>query len=126
VNAAEPSNIKFGTQTIVGGGADKTLRFIINDQNPSAEGVLAAEFKSVESAFDASLATSQPGTFQIDGLHAFGIDSVQLQVDGVSNNPNTPYLITHSIVSSAGQAAPVGSTLGNLLNTAQNWGLLTV
>ncbi len=116
----------FGTQTIVGGAGDNTLRFIINDQSSSAEGVLMAEFKEVDAAFDASIANHQAGTFQVDGLSVSGIDGVQLQVDGVSNNPNTPYLITHTIVASDGQVAPVGSTLGNLLNTAQNWGLLTV
>ena len=128
VNPAGGSNIpfNFGTQTIVGGDGSDTLRFIINDQNPSAEDALIAEFKNVEAAFNTSIADHQAGTFQVDGLNVSGIDSVQLQVDGVSNNPNTPYLITHNILFSNGQGAPVEATLGGLLNTAQNWGLLTI
>lgn len=118
--------LDFGNQTIVGGGGDNTLRFVINDQNLTDKSTLMAEFQTVVAAFDATSATPQAGTFQVDGLHASGIDSVQLQVDGVSNDPNTPYLITHNIVLSAGQSAPVGNALGGLLNTAQNWGLLTV
>lgn len=119
-------NLDFGTQTIVGGDGNNTLRFIINDQNPPAEAALIAEFQKVETAFDTSIADNQSGTFKVDGLNVSGVDSLQLQVDGVSNNPNTPYLISHTIVSSDGQSAPVSATLGGLLNTAQNWGLLTV
>ena len=122
----DANGFDFGAQTIVGGGGDDTLRFIINDQNSGAENALLAEFQRVEAAFDTSVAKHQTGTFQVDGLHVSGIDSVQLQIDGVSNNPNTPYLITHSIAFSDGQAAPVGNALGGLLQTAQNWGLLTV
>ncbi|MBV9567299.1 MAG: hypothetical protein JO172_04105 [Hyphomicrobiales bacterium] len=122
----DANGFDFGTQTIVGGGGKDTLRFIINNQNPVAESALLAEFQKVEMAFDTSAAKHQPGTFQVDGLHVSGIDSLQLQIDGVSNNPNTPYLITHNIAFSDGQAAPVGNALGGLLQTAQNWGLLTV
>ncbi|MBV9432176.1 MAG: hypothetical protein JO137_10165 [Hyphomicrobiales bacterium] len=116
----------FGTQTIIGGDGSDTLRFVINNQNPTLEQALVSEFQNVEAAFDASIANHQAGTFKVDGLNVSGIDAVQLQIDGVSNNPNTPYLITHTIVSSAGQSAPANPTLGSLLNTAQNWGLLTV
>ena len=116
----------FGAQTITGGDGDDTLRFLINDQNPLAEHALIAEFQNVEAAFDSSVANHQTGTFQVDGLNVTGIDRIQLQVDSVSNNPNTPYLITHDILFSDGQGAPLGNALGSLLHTAQNWGLLTV
>jgi phospholipase/lecithinase/hemolysin len=116
---------KFGVQTIDGDGRD-TLRFIINDQIPNAEHALIADFQSIEKAFDSSVANHHPGTFQVDGLNVTGVDSIQLQVDSVSNNPNTPYLITHDILFSDGRGAPLNTTIGSLLNTAQQWGLLTV
>jgi Ca2+-binding RTX toxin-like protein len=116
----------FGAQTITGGDGDDTLRFLVNDQNPLAEHALIAEFQNVEAAFDSSVANHQTGTFQVDGLNVTGIDRIQLQVDSVSNNPNTPYLITHDILFSDGQGAPLGNALGSLLHTAQNWGLLPV
>ena len=116
----------FGAQTIDGGEGQDTLRFVINDQIPSAEHALMAEFQQIETAFDASIANHHPGTFQADGLNVTGIDRIQLQVDSVSNNPNTPYLITHDIVLSDGQGAPLSPTLKGLLHTAQQWGLLTV
>ena len=116
----------FGAQTIDGGEGQDTLRFVINDQIPSAEHALMAEFQQIETAFDASIANHHPGTFQADGLNVTGIDRIQLQVDSVSNNPNTPYLITHDIVVSDGQGAPLSPTLKGLLHTAQQWGLLTV
>lgn len=116
----------FGAQTITSGDGDDTLRFIINDQNPVPEHALIAEFQNVEVAFDSSVANHQTGTFQVDGLNVTGIDRIQLQVDSVSNNPNTPYLITRDILFSDGQGAPLGNALGSLLHTAQNWGLLAV
>jgi phospholipase/lecithinase/hemolysin len=122
----DDGTFNFGTQTIVGGDGSDTLRFIINNQNPCAEDALVAEFQKVETAFDVSIANHRTGTFQVDGLNVSGIDAIQLQIDGVSNNPNTPYLITHNIQFSQGHGAPVSNTLGSLLNTAQNWGLLTV
>jgi phospholipase/lecithinase/hemolysin len=116
----------FGAQTIDGGDGRDTLRFIINDQNPAAEHALIAEFQKIETAFDSSIANHNPGTFQADGLNVTGIDRIQLQVDSVSNNPNTPYLISSDILFSDGHGAPLSNTLGSLLHTARNWGLLTV
>jgi phospholipase/lecithinase/hemolysin len=118
--------LDFGTQTIAGGQGDDTLRFVINDQNPSAMGALIAEFQRVETAFDQSIAQNHPGTFHIDGLNVTGIDSLQLQVDSVSTDASTPYLITSSIVASQGPSAPISGGLDNLLTTASQWGLLTV
>ncbi len=116
----------FGTQTIEGGEGRDTLRFIINDQIPSATDALRAEFQHVEAAFDASLSSRHPGSFQVDGLDVSGIDRVQLQVDSVSTDPSTPYLITQNIVPSDGRGAPVSDRLDTLLATASHWGLLTV
>jgi phospholipase/lecithinase/hemolysin len=116
----------FGTQTIDGGQGRDTLRIIINDQIPSAENALVTEFHNIEAAFDSSIANHQPGTFQADGLNVTGIDQLQLQVDSVSTDPNTPYLITHNIVLSDGRGAPVSNTLNSLLQAADHWGLLTV
>jgi Ca2+-binding RTX toxin-like protein len=117
----------FGKQTIEGGeeGSD-TLRFIINDQIPGAMDALKAEFLRVETAFDASIAQHHPGTFSVDGLNVSGIDRVQLQVDSVSTDPNTPYLITQNIVASDGRAGPESDKLADLMTTASHWGLLTV
>jgi hypothetical protein len=116
----------FGTQTISGNGGADTLRFIINDQIPSAVDALASEFDQVDAAFRASIASGTPGTFQVDGLDVTGIDRLQLEVDSVSSNPNTPFLITHHIVDSDGNASAPTSDLTSLLGTARKWGLLTV
>jgi hypothetical protein len=126
IPAAPDGGFDFGTQTIDGGKGRDTLRIIINDQIPSAEKALIAEFDNIEAAFDSSIANHHPGTFQADGLDVTGIHRLQLQVDSVSTDPNTPYLITHNIVASDGLGAPVSNTLGSLLQTAGNWGLLTV
>ena len=119
-------SFSFGTQTIAGGDGRDTLRFIINDQIPGAEQALMAEFHQVQAAFDASVAAHHPGTFQVDGLDVTGIDQLQLQVDSVSTDPATPYLITQNIVASDGHGAAVSDKLDNLLTTASHWGLLTV
>jgi phospholipase/lecithinase/hemolysin len=119
-------SFSFGTQTIAGGDGRDTLRFIINDQIPDAEQALMAEFHQVQLAFDASVAAHHPGTFQVDGLDVTGIDQLQLQVDSVSTDPATPYLITQNIVASDGHGAAVSDKLDNLLMTASHWGLLTV
>jgi Ca2+-binding RTX toxin-like protein len=116
----------FGAQTIVGGDGHDTLRFIINDQIPSAAEALMTEFQHVEAAFDASFAQHHGGTFQVDGLNVSGISGVQLQVDSVSTDPATPYLITHDIAATDGRGPQIGDKLANLLTTASNWGLLTV
>jgi phospholipase/lecithinase/hemolysin len=113
----------FGAQDIVGNGHD-TLQFIINDQNPSVEQALINEFRMVDSAFRASM-SNNPGTFKVDGLNVTGIDSIELQVDSVSKNPSTPYLITYNTWAD-GPAASVSHTLTGLLQTAEHWGLLTV
>jgi phospholipase/lecithinase/hemolysin len=125
VNLNPTPTFDFGTQTIAGGSGLNTLRIIINDQIPSAENAFIAEFQNIAQAFDASIANHHPGTFQADGLNVTGIDQLQLQVDSVSTDPSTPYLITHNIVASDGLGAPVSNTLGSLLQTAANWGLLT-
>jgi hypothetical protein len=116
----------FRTQTIEGGQGHDTLRFIINDQIPSVMNALIGEFQHVEAAFDASFFGNHPGSFHVDGLDVTGIDRLQLQVDSVSTDPNTPYLITQNIVASDGRGAPVSNTLNSLLQTAEHWGLLTV
>jgi phospholipase/lecithinase/hemolysin len=116
----------FGTQTIAGGQGDDTLRFIINEQNPSAMDALVAEFQRVQTAFSQSIAQHHPGTFNVDGLNVTGIDSLQLQVDTVSTDPSTPYLITSSIIPSQDPSATISGSLDNLLTTASRWGLLTV
>jgi Ca2+-binding RTX toxin-like protein len=123
---ADLVSLGFGTQTIVGGPGHDTLRFIVNDQIPESAQALMSEFQEVEAAFDASAAQHHRGTFQVDGLNVTGIDGLQLQVDSVSTDPATPYLITHDIVASDGTMAPTSDKLTSLLTTASNWGLLTV
>ncbi len=117
----------FGKQEINGGNGRDTLRFIINDRNSSAESALRAEFvDKVESAFKSAANDHHAGTFQVDGLCVTGIERIELQVDSVSTDNNTPYLITHDIVRAEGHAAPVSSTLSDLLQTADSWNLLSV
>jgi hypothetical protein len=67
-----------------------------------------------------------PGSFQIDGLNVTGITGLELQIDSVSTDPNTPYLITHNVVQTVGQAPEISSDLSGLLHTADTWNLLTV
>jgi hypothetical protein len=119
-------SFNFGQQVISGGSGHDTLRFIINDQNPGAENALIAEFHKIEAAFDLAAKHGHAGTFDIDGLHVTGIDRVELQIDSVSTNPNTPYLITHDIALADGHASPVSDALNHLLQTADHWNLLTV
>lgn len=119
------SSFNFGQQVISGGGGHDTLRFIINDQNPAAEEVLLAEFQKVELAFDTA-AKNHQASFQVDGLHVTGIEHIELQIDTVSTNPNTPYLITHDIALADGHASGVSDNLSHLLQTADHWNLLTV
>jgi phospholipase/lecithinase/hemolysin len=119
-------SFNFGQQVISGGSGHDTLRFIINDQNPGAENALIAEFHKIESAFDLAAKRGHAGTFDIDGLHVTGIDRVELQIDSVSTNPNTPYLVTHDIALADGHAFPVSDALNHLLQTADHWNLLTV
>jgi phospholipase/lecithinase/hemolysin len=116
----------FGQQLISGGGGHDTLRFIINDQNLGTENALIAEFHKIETAFDQAARHGHAGSFDIDGLHVSGIEHIELQIDGVSTNPNTPYLITHDIALADGHAAPVSDPLSHLLQTADHWNLLTV
>jgi len=116
----------FGQQEIAGGKGGGTLLFIINDQHPIAEDALIAEFQRVVSAFNAAAHDNHPGSFQIDGLQVTGITGLELQVDSVSTDPNTPYLITHNLVQIVGQAPEVSSDLSGLLHTADTWNLLAV
>lgn len=124
--AKPDGTFSFGPQLIDGGAGNNTLRFIVNDQNPTVESQLIAEFKQVESAFDLAAHDHHFGTFQIDGLQATHIDRLELQVDSVSSDPNTPYQITHGIALTDGHAGHVGPRLGGLLTTAEHWGFLTV
>jgi phospholipase/lecithinase/hemolysin len=118
-------SFNFGQQAIDGGGGHDTLRFIINDQNPAAEHALIAEFLKVEAAFDFAASHGHAGSFEIDGLHVTGIERIELQIDGVSGNPNTPYVITHDIALADGHGIQVSDALSQLLQTADHWNLLT-
>jgi len=115
----------FGQQHIIGGQGHDTLVFIINDQNPTAETALMAEFQRVVSAFNMAANDHHPGSFQIDGLHVTGITGLELQIDSVSKDPQTPYLITHS-VQVFGQAPQISPDLSSLLHEADAWNLLAV
>jgi phospholipase/lecithinase/hemolysin len=119
-------SFNFGQQVISGGSGHDTLKFIINDQNANAESALIAEFLRIESAFDLAARHGHAGSFEIDGLHVTGIDRVELQIDSVSTNPNTPYLITHDIALADGRGGQVSDALSHLLQTADHWNLLTV
>jgi phospholipase/lecithinase/hemolysin len=119
----------FGRQEIVGGSGENTLRIIINDQHPQAMAAAIAEFEKIEAAFE------RPGwrhgghasAFTVDGLHVRNIDRIELQLDSVSSDPNTPYLITHRILIADGDpAAPLSASINHLLQTAEHWNLLTV
>jgi hypothetical protein len=114
----------FGQEEIAGGKGGGTLLFIINDQNPVAKNALKAEFQSVVSAFNAAAHDHHPGSFQIDGLQVTGITGLELQVDSVSTDSHTPYLITHKLVQIVSQAPEVSSELSSLLHTAHTWNLL--
>jgi hypothetical protein len=115
----------FGHDVVSGGGGHDTLRFIINDQNPAAEQAFIAEFRQVEAAFDQSVKHGHAGTFDIDGLHVQGIDRVELQIDSVSTDPNTPWLITHQIALADGHGGHESTALTQVLQTAEHWNLLT-
>jgi hypothetical protein len=122
---ASGGGFNFGQQAIDGGGGHDTLRFIINDQNPLAEQAFIAEFRQVEAAFDQAAKQGHPGTFDVDGLHVTGVERIELQIDSVSTNPNTPYLITHQIDMADGRGGHESSALQQLLQTADHWNLLT-
>jgi phospholipase/lecithinase/hemolysin len=119
-------SFNFGQQVISGGSGHDTLKFIINDQNANAESALIAEFLRIESAFDLAARHGHAGSFEIDGLRVTGIERIELQIDSVSTNPNTPYLITHDIALADGRGGPVSDALSHLLQTADHWNLLTV
>ena len=119
-------SFNFGLQAVDGGSGRDTLRFIINDQNPTAEDSLIAEFNRIETAFELAASQGHAGTFDIDGLHVSGIERIELQIDSVSTNPNTPYLITHDIALADGRGNPESDALNHLLQTADHWNLLTV
>jgi phospholipase/lecithinase/hemolysin len=119
-------SFNFGQQVISGGSGHDTLKFIINDQNANAESALIAEFLRIESAFDLAARHGHAGSFEIDGLRVTGIERIELQIDSVSTNPNTPYLITHDIALADGRGGQVSDALSHLLQTADHWNLLTV
>jgi phospholipase/lecithinase/hemolysin len=114
-----------GHEVVGGGGGHDTLRFIINDQNPAAEQAFIAEFRQIEAAFDSAAKHGHPGTFDIDGLHVQGVERVELQIDSVSTNPNTPWLITHQIALADGHGGHESAALAQVLQTAEHWNLLT-
>ena len=118
-------SFNFGEQKIVGGQGDDTLRLIINDQNAPAMQDLIAEFWTIKAAFDFA-ASHHAETFHIDGLDVTGIERLELQVNSVSEDPASPYLITHDIVLAYGHADPVSGQLFGLMHAAEDWGLLTV
>jgi phospholipase/lecithinase/hemolysin len=122
---ASGGGFNFGQQTIDGGDGHDTLRFIINDQNPLAEQAFRAEFLLVEAAFDQAAKQGHPGTFDIDGLHVSGVERIELQIDSVSTDPNTLYLITHQIAMADGLGGHESAALQQLLQTADHWNLLT-
>ncbi|KAA5610275.1 SGNH/GDSL hydrolase family protein [Rhodovastum atsumiense] len=113
----------FAPQTITGGPGQDTLRFIVSDRVPAAEQALAAEFRRIARAFDATRATG--AHVRLDGLDISGIERLELQVDSVSTDPATPYRITHAITLSAGHTATEGPP-ASLTASAEHWGLLTV
>ena len=121
---ASDGTFNFGTQTIDGGNGIDTLRFVINDQDPVAEAAFIAEFIKIEAAFGAAHA----GTFQVDGLDIRSIERLELQIDSVSKDPSTPFLITHTIAASDGAVNHDHGhvQLSQMLHTAENFGWLTV
>ena len=119
-------SFNFGQEVMTGGKGGATLRFIINDQNPVAENALIAEFHKVVSAFNAAANDHHAGSFQVDGLKATGITGLELQIDSVSTDPHTPYLITHDVAQTVGQASEASTYLNHLLHTAESWNLLAV
>jgi hypothetical protein len=119
-------SFNFGQQVIDGDKGGATLKFIINDQNPTAENALIAEFQKIVSAFNAAANDHHAGSFQIDGLQATGITGLELQIDSVSSDPQTPYLITHNVVQAVGEVPGASTHLDNLLHIAESWNLLAV
>jgi phospholipase/lecithinase/hemolysin len=122
---ASDGTFNFGAQTIDGGNGTDTLRFVINDQNPVAEAAFRAEFEKIDAAFNA--AGHHAGTFQIDGLDIRSIERLELQIDSVSKDPNTPFLITHTIAASDGAVSHDHGhvQLDQMLHMAENFGWLT-
>jgi phosphodiesterase/alkaline phosphatase D-like protein/phospholipase/lecithinase/hemolysin len=119
-------SVNFGQQVITGGKGGATLEFIINDQHPAAENALIAEFQKIVSAFNAAANDHHAGSFQINGLQATGISGLELQIDSVSSDPHTPYLITHDVVQTVGEVPEISTHLNHLLHTAEAWNLLAV
>jgi phospholipase/lecithinase/hemolysin len=77
----------FGQQVINGGSGHDTLRFIINDQNLSAESALIAEFQRVVSEFNAAANDHHPGTFKLTACKS--------QVSRAWNYKSTGFPATH-------------------------------
>lgn len=123
---ASDGTFNFGAQIINGGDGHDTLRFVINDQDPVAEAAFMAEFKKIEAAFDA--ADHHSGTFQVDGLDIRSIERLELQIASVSKDPNTPFLITHTIAASDGAVDHDHGhvQLSQMIHTAENFGWFTV
>src|SRR5262249_21606418 len=119
-------SFNFGQQVVHGGGGHDTLRFIINDQDPAAEQAFMTEFAKIEAAFDQAMQHGHAGSFDIDGLQVSGVEGLELQVDALSADPDTPYLITHTIALADGHATAMGHELAHVLQNASSWNLLTV
>jgi phospholipase/lecithinase/hemolysin len=124
---ASQGRLIFGRQEIVGGSGENTLRFIVYQQHSWAPNPAIAEFLRIEAAFARAALDHHSGRFTVDGLHVRDIDRIELQVDSASTNPDTPYLVTHTIVLADGAAAvPLAASLDNLLVAAEHWNLLSV
>ena len=121
----EDAGALFAHQIIDGGSGDNVLRFIINDHSAAVADALKFDFQSIVTAFKAAEKTNHAGTFTVGDLDIRNISGLQLQVDSVSNNAATPYLIDHTILQTAGEAPEVNSAGAALLQQAALWGLLT-
>lgn len=123
---ASGGGFAFGHQVIDGGSGTDTLRFVINDQSDTAKQAFMTEFLKVEASFDFARA-HHLSSFTVDGMTVAHVERIELQVDSVSQDPATPYLITHTVALADGAPAPhETATMQHMLHTVEQWGLLTV
>ena len=105
----------FGHQVIDGGSGTDTLRFVINDQSDPAKQAFVTEFMKVEAAFDFGKA-HHLASFSVAGLEVSHVERIELEIDSVSKDPATPYLVSHLMAEADGVPAPhESSTLQHLL-----------